>query len=201
MVFKFGENLLFPGGSFFRWTMYTGRTIQPRKEPTAITTIISKGKFMIIWSLNLQGSSGFIRQQILPTCTQKPKKSPFSAVSLNFPALPMHEEKPAIRGFWRPSRWDGNWSCLAHTFRFWDEGVLRGPSDIFFGAGRWRPKRIGKDWKIFGFWNLEIIIFRFQNAFFGLWDCLHETGNKCVCLLAILKSLSTGFAIKVFQIQ
>lgn len=60
-----------------------------------------------------------------------PKKSPFSAVSLNFLRRSMHEETPAIRGFWRPSRWDGSWSCLAQQ-PFWHEGVFR-PRRFFWG--------------------------------------------------------------------
>ena len=76
-------------------------------------------------------------------------------------------------------------------------GVFR-PRRFFLG--KMDLKKMGKDWKIFGFETGKSSFSDFK-IYFWTRDCLLETGNMCVCLLAILKFPSTGFAIKVFQIQ
>ena len=171
MVAKFGENLPFP-----RWVIFQVNHVHPTDDSTAkgtgtaITTHYLERNFMIIWSSNLQGSSGFIRQQILPTCTQKPKKSPFSVVSLKFPSpfgcmkrrLLQYEVSEGRRG-------ETAIGVAWQTREFFDPGD-------FFGAGRWRPTKIGE--RLEDIWFLKLGNHHFQILNMSFLDWRFPTWNR-----------------------
>lgn len=151
---------------FSRWVIFQVNHVHPTEDSTekgtwpAITTRYFDRNFMIIWSLNLQGSSGFIRQQILPTCTQK--ITIFSSI-LKF---------PSPSDAWRDARKTRFLKAVEVRRQLellgTDEGGFATQAiflRIFLGEDG-DLKKMGKDWKIFGFWNLEIVTFRFRNVFF-----------------------------------
>lgn len=90
------------------------------------------------------------------------KISIFSSILKISFAVRMHEETPAaIRGFWRPSRWDGNWSCLA------DEGVFR-PRRFFWGGKMETYKNWWKIGRYLVFETWKSSFSDFEHVFFGL---------------------------------